>query len=346
MKRAVPHRIHFDELRAALEHVLSHYSKGRRRIKSFRRRRSVYSSSYPIENIEVELDRGQKVRLVLKDLSPASLLLTAQQVRPHFLYEPWREIETYKKILDPKRLGTPICYGAINEPELERYWLFLERVNGPLLWQMGRMESWEQAARWLASLHNEFDTANRPQNETRMAHLLRYDEHFFSVWLSRAEEFLRHKYAADSTDSLRRFRRLADRYDRVIKRLLDLPTTFVHGEFYPSNVIMRRTKKGRQICPIDWELAAIAPGLIDLAALTSGDWTEDKKKRMAAAYRDALEPSQGGRASLADLTEAVDHCQLHLCVQMLGWASDWSPPEEHAQNWLRHALRLAERLGM
>src|SRR6266511_4312995 len=158
MEPQARHRVHIDELRTALEQVLSQYFGARRRVKKLRRRLSVYSSSYTIENLEVELDHGQRLRLVLKDLSPASLLLTAQQVRPHFLYEPRREIETYRKILHPQRLSTPICYGAIASPELERYWLFLERVSGPLLWQRGRMESWEQAARWLARLHTEFDT--------------------------------------------------------------------------------------------------------------------------------------------------------------------------------------------
>ena len=346
MKPESRHRVHLDELHDALEGVLSQYFGARRRIKKLRRRLSVYSSSYTIENLEVELDRGQRLRLVLMDLSPASLLTTAQQVRPHFLYEPRREIETYRKILHPQRLGTPICYGAIDSPELERYWLFLERVNGPLLWQMGRMESWEEAARWLAMLHNQFAADSGPQSQTRLAHLLRYDEQFLTLWLTRAEEFLHHKHAVHSPDTWRRFRRLAARYHLAIKRLLELPTTFIHGEFYPSNVILRGTKSGRQICPIDWEVAALAPGLIDLAALTSGDWPEEKKKTMVAAYRDRLEPAKGWPPSMAELMEAVEYCQLHISVQLLGWASDWSPPERHAQNWLRQAFQLAGKLGL
>ena len=257
-----------------------------------------------------------------------------------------REIETYRRILHPQRLGTPIFYGAVVSPELERYWLFLERVSGPLLWQMGRMESWQQAARWLARLHTEFDTTRGRHSSSRLMHLLQYDKQFFRVWLTRAEEFLRHKYAIGYPANWRRFLRLADRYDRVVKRLIELPTTFIHGEFYPSNVIMRPTKRGREICPVDWEVAAIAPGLIDVGALTSGDWTEEKKKTMLVAYREALEPSNGWPPSLSDLEEAVDYCQLHIAVQLLGWASDWSPPERHAQNWLREALRLAGKLGL
>jgi len=32
-------------------------------------------------------------------------------------------------------------------------------------------------------------------------------------------------------------------------------------------------------------------------------------------------------------------------MQWLGWSPDWSPPPEHRRNWLREALRLAEKLG-
>ena len=67
---------------------------------------------------------------------------------------------------------------------------------------------------------------------------------------------------------------------------------------------------------------------------------------MVAAYREACEPVKNWPPSLAELMEAVSWCQLHLAVQWLGWAAEWSPPEPQAQDWLREALRLAERLGL
>ncbi len=97
---------------------------------------------------------------------------------------------------------------------------------------------------------------------------------------------------------------------------------------------------------MDWELAAIGPGLIDLAALTSGGWTSDQKHRLVAAYRDALPRNNGWPPSMPELMEAVEYCQLHLAVQWLGWAADWSPPKRHTQNWLRVACRLADKLGL
>jgi len=346
MGSEIRHRIPENDLGAALEQMIARGSRSRRRIKRWRRRLSVYSSSYTIENLKVELDDGKILRMVLKDLSPSSLLSTANQVRPHFLYEPLREIETYQRILNPLKLGTPICHGAVVSPLLERYWLFLERVDGPLLWQMGRMESWQKAARWLARLHGEFAAVARSRDWFRLAHLWRRDREFFNLWLVRAEEFLRRRHAADGQVVWRRFRRLADRYDRVVNLLIELPPTFIHGEFYPSNIILRETESGREICPVDWELAAIGPGLIDLAALTSGDWTQERVHSMISSYRDALEPTTRWRPSVPDLVEGVTCCQLHISMQFLGWACDWSPPKRHSQNWLRQAFRLADKLGL
>ena len=340
------HRADSEELRLALEQELSLHLQAVRRVVKLHRHVSAYSSSCTIENLGVELDNGQRLQLVLKDLSPASLLATARKVRPHFLYHPRREVETYRNLLNPQRLGTATCFGAVNSVELERYWLFLERVKGPLLWQMGRIESWELAARWLARLHSDFNAPKHPQSSDRFAHLLHYDEGFYWMWLRQAEDLLRHKRVRTSPESRRGFGRLASHYDRVVTRLMELPRTFIHGEFYPSNVILRATTEGRRVCPIDWEVAGVAPGLIDLAALTSGKWKNEQKVAMVAAYREALKPTKNWPPSLADLLEAVDYCQLHLSVQMLGWASDWSPPAQHAQNWLREACRLAHGLGL
>ncbi len=339
-------RVPLAEVAASLACVLSQYFRADRRIRRLRRRRSAYSSSAPIENLEVDLDDGQRLHLVLKDLSPSSLLPAARHVRPRFLYPPGSEIRTYRNILRHHSLGTPICYGAIDSPQRQRSWLFLERVTGPLLWQMGRLSAWEQAARWLAKLHNEFDTARCPQPQAQLAHLPRCDRPFFTAWLARAERCLRRQHALDSAPTQRRFARLASRYHRIVSRLLALPTTLIHGEFYPSNVLLRSDGPGRAICAVDWERAAIGPGLVDVAALTCGDWSHEQQRRMVAAYRQALAPDHGWPPALPEMLELVESCQLHLAVQWLGWTTDWSPPKAHARNWLSEAFRLADRLGL
>lgn len=339
-------RIPSEELRFALEEALSGHFGRRCRIQRLRRRRSVYSSTYTIENLEVELARGRRLSLVFKNLSPSSLLEAAQEVRPRFLYNPLREIETYRSILDPQRFGTPICYGALYHPGQQRYWLFLERVRGPLLWQVGEMETWRQAAQWMARLHTEFELRGKVPRPAKFAHLLTYDRRFLGVWASRAEDFLRKGAGEHTAKARRQFSRLVNGYERLIDRLLALPQTLIHGEFYPSNIILRQAGQEHRICPIDWEAAALGPSLMDLAALTSGDWNSDQKQDLVTAYREALVRVNGWPPPLPELMELVECCQLHLAMQWLGWATDWSPPKMHARNWLDEVFRLAERVGL
>jgi hypothetical protein len=55
--------------------------------------------------------------------SPAQAIGTAKLrdfLEMTFLYDPLREIATYRTILGPNLLSTPICYGAIEDPSVER----------------------------------------------------------------------------------------------------------------------------------------------------------------------------------------------------------------------------------
>ena len=100
------HRVARDELRSGLEKALAQRLGARHRITRLRHQASAYSSSSLIENLDVQLDSGQHLRLVFKNLSPAHLLKDARQIRPDFLYSPQREIAVYERLLEPLRCGT------------------------------------------------------------------------------------------------------------------------------------------------------------------------------------------------------------------------------------------------
>jgi thiamine kinase-like enzyme len=152
--------------------------------------------------------------------------------------------------------------------------------------------------------------------------------------------------AAPSAQERRSIDWLAGHYNQVIERLIALPLTLIHGECYASNVLVEERADGLRVCPIDWELAAVGPGAIDLAALVAGSWTDQEWASLVMAYYDALEPCSYWRPSPAEFLAAVDASELHLAVQWLGWSSGWSPPSEHAQDWLAVAMHAAERLGL
>lgn len=328
---------------AELERALEARLRPDRRIVTIDRRPSQFRTSFPIEELDVSLSDGATWRIVFKDLGRETLSDAAQKAKPGFLFDPAREIETYRHRLSNAALGTPDYYGSALDRERGRYWLFVENVRGAALWQIGDFALWREAARWLATLHGRF--SQRLDAALPEASLLRYDEDLYRVWIQRAQKFAAEK---PRRDPLRvGVEWLAARYDRVVERLASLPSTFIHGEFYPSNIIVREGLREDCICPLDWELAAIGPGLIDLAALTSGKLPEGEKIAMAAAYWAATASSRSTATGDEDERESIlDCCRLHLAVQWLGWAPDWRPPRKQRQDWLGEALRLAERLEL
>ncbi len=338
-------RVGTAELRAALENALSQRSGVQQRIAGLERRRTPYCTSFTLEELGVRLANGTTLELIFKDLSRQALLKTARRVKPAFLYDPLRETETYRNILSPSRLGTAICYGSVADHRIGRYWLFLEKVPGIELYQVGEFAAWQQAARWLASFHTRF--AGETELLARAAPVLSYDGGFYRLWMRRARVFLSQGASPRSKGARHAIEWLAGRYDHVVERLVELPVTFIHGEFYASNVLVHEPAREARVCPVDWEMAAIGPGLVDLAALIAGKWTADERTALALAYYAALTPREDGWPPAPTVfLEMLDYCRLHLAVQWLGWSSNWSPPPEHAQNWLDEALSLAEKLGV
>lgn len=304
-------------LREALEELLGEP------VQVLRRRPIPYGSTYAIEELEA-VHAGGVRRLVFKDLSAPAV----SGAKPALAVDPQREVAAYRDVLGPRRIDAPTCLGAIADAATGRYWLFLERIEGDLLWQVGTPETWDLAAALLARMHAQgAPPAASP--------LVRYDAEWFRLWPRRARAIT----GAASLD------RVIDGYDRVIERLTSWPVTFVHGEFYPSNVIVQRSSDGPRVRPVDWEMAGAGPGLLDVAALTAGHWSDAEAERLALAYLAGWQP-QGAGPERDDFLDALEHCRLHVALQWLGWSETWSPPVEHAQDWLAIALRHAERLGL
>jgi aminoglycoside phosphotransferase (APT) family kinase protein len=293
-----------------------------------------YCSSYPIEELVASFGDGVRERILFKDLSPAAMLGGARRVKMDDHRDPQREIAVYRHVLAAARLSTPRLIAAAADPELERYWLFLEKVDGPALWQVGEFEAWLEAARFLGRMHRQFATC--ATGLIKVGRLVRYDGSAGLHWLNRAA-----KFASSLADDRRiAVERLIAAGPELARRIDGLPTTFVHGEFYASNVLIEAADTAPRVRPVDWEMAGVGPGLIDLAAIAAGKWTTEERAALAAAYREA------GDFPAAGFDAAFDLCRLYLAVHCVGWSPSWSPPAEHAFDWLAHAIELAEGLGL
>jgi aminoglycoside phosphotransferase (APT) family kinase protein len=204
-------------------------------------------------------------------------------------------------------LGTPAVFAHGDD------WLLLEKVEGTELWQVGDLEQWKAVARWLKRFHTLF--AVSPPASQR---LINYDAACFRSWVQRA-----HRLFGSALDGI------VAAHDAVVETLCRMPVTFIHGDFYASNVLVAA---GR-VAAVDWEMAGVGPGLLDLVALSSGTWIDDEREAIIAAYGE-VDPVE------------LDCCRLQVALQWLGWSSSWSPPREHARDWLADVNAAATRLGL
>jgi len=327
-----------------VEDVLERCASVPGRILCVEREASPLSASCRLEQLRVRFEGGETLNLLFKDLGPEGLTEEARRIRPQFMYDPHREIEVYRDLLPTAPSGPPFCYGCSVDDQAGRYWLFLERVAGRELYQVGDLALWQEVARWLALLHLRFTGLPQLDEQPSTRYLLKYDEGFYRLWCERAVRLLRQD-GRDRTPAGRQVVEwLSESHERVIGRLLALPSTLIHGEFYASNVLVQ-TGDELRICPVDWEMAAIGPGLMDLAALTAGSWTDEQRTTIALAYYDLLAAAETSwRPLLPEFLTALDCCRLQAALQWLGWAPEWTPPVEHRHDWLSDVSRVIARV--
>lgn len=329
-----------DELSRVLEPAFQASMGAGGRIAGIERCASLYRTSFPLEELTVRFDDGTSLPVIFKDLNRRSLTPEACAAKPAFLYNPEREIVVYGRVLPEVAPTAPRCYASVAETTTGRYWLFLEKVRGVELYQVGERRTWEDVARWLAGMHAR--AAERTWPASLTPHLIRYDRGLYRTWLERALSHgpIRSAWSPRTQSTLER---LASRFEMVSHWFDAVPHTLIHGEFYASNVLVQWDQGGQRVCPVDWEMTGVGPCLLDLAALTAG-WPDEDRSAIALAYWEAGAAGGWWRPPRDLLLSALDASSLYLAVQWLGWAPDWSPPPEHAQDWPGLLVGLADRL--
>lgn len=291
---------------------------------------SPYHSSHLLCEGCVRFEAERALPLVLKCLSREAMPSSIRDCKPPFVYDPAREALTYRAILAPLQLGTAHCYGCTTDPA-GREWLVLEKVAGEVLTDVGELDCWQEAARWLARLHAQVTLGRLDPTDDLQSHLVRYDAKYFRKWLDRAIAF--HQERGDQ-DALLLLNEIERTFDAISSQLSGMPMCFLHGEFYASNLLIERNEAAVRVCPLDWEMAGLGPPLLDLAALTSGRWSDEARQAMISAYQDELHKI--GRSDF-DCHEGLACCRLLIALQWLGWSRQWSPPLAHAHDWLSDA---------
>lgn len=213
-----------------------------------------------------------------------------------------REAVAYRQVLGPLGLTAPDCLGYHHDDATDADWLVLEFLDGAvLLAQSGDRRSIERAAGWSGRFHA---AASSALDLARLPGLPVYDAEYYQGWVERAISL-----AEPLHPRFPWLRGLARRGSAFVAPLLEPPTTVVHGEFFPGNVLVR----AGTIHPVDWESAAIAVGELDLAALTLG-WPARLRRLMERAYSRCRWPD-GAPPQFPDTLRAA---RLHVCFRLLG----------------------------
>jgi aminoglycoside phosphotransferase (APT) family kinase protein len=271
-------------------------------------------SSCPLTRLTLGLSSPYQV--IVKQLAGR-----ARHPGPPCVHDERREIEIYRSELAGADLEVPRFLGAHIDGDL--CLLFLEEVDGIPLWQSGDPAAWGAAAVWLGRLHS------RPAPRVRTA--LIYDERFFAQWFPRALRFA----PGAGLESLATIHR------RAIGRLAGCPPVFVHGDFYPANVLVR---PGSGICAIDFELAGAGPAALDLAALLTA-LPDAQAGELVDRYWETTASARSRARSRDSLDELILCARLHLAVRWLGWLEEWHPPEHQTFDWATEAHAAAGALG-
>jgi len=283
-------------------------------------RPSSYATSHPLTELEVAFRGGDRLELVVKELGARALTQDALRAKACFLYDPQRELEVYRDVLAGAELGTATLHVLVEDEG--RRLLAIERVRGRPLTEVGELATWCAVAAWLAVAHRRLAAARTPR-------LVQWTAELVGRWWERATLVEPDPVVAS----------VAERSSDLAARLLLAPIGLLHGELFASNVIVG---DGGRVCPVDWELAGVGPQLFDLAALVAGRWPDADRRAIALAYRSEMDDPPAEDAFL----EQLDLCRLQVAGQLLAANASWTPPTEHAHDWLSDVHALAPRLQL
>ena len=312
-------------IKSVVERILSSYFGNPCKLDRFSRASHSRQSSFALDEIQVNVRHGDRLSLILKRQGPSGLLPQANGSRIKYPYDPDCEPMTYKTLLR-QDLGTPRLFGVEIDRSRGRYWLLLEKVEGLSLSDNGDLRAWILSSRWLAHFH-------RIQGEIDTRPWVHYDASYYRLWRDRAERALTSLQQNKTDSDVHEFADLLNQYEDVITFLAALPRKVIHGEFYASNLIISYSDSEiTRICPVDWGTTAVGPTLMDVAALTTGQWGRREKGLILAAYLDESSVRESPEVRYALLC-----CELHLVLQ---WIAMWSADRQEGRTWLPQACRI------
>jgi aminoglycoside phosphotransferase (APT) family kinase protein len=290
---------------------------------------SPYATVSPAEVVSVELTSGERVSIFVKHLGEEQRSHPDKRVRE-------REARVYDELLGDRALPVPRFLGSAWNDATGRRELFLEHVDGWNLKYQG-LQHWYTAARRLAQLHLAF--ASQGDRLRRRGFLLRLDREYLLAWAGRAVAAV----SSISAELASRLRRSVDELGAAVELLAEQPPTLVHNDLAPKNVVADTSASPARICIVDWEMAGVGCGLIDLAHLTYG-LPPAEVERMLDLYAEEL-TGTGLVPSGDERRRLFAACRLHGAIYRLAHVEAWRLPPERVGEWIAESEQLEREVA-
>ena len=213
------------------------------------RRPYAYRTSFPLDEARIRLPDGDEAIVLVKELGRSGLDDAIQRAKPEFVYDPRREIAVYEKVLDRA--------GSRHGPVLRIGRRSRVRPLRPLPREGRRAGALAAGGDRCLGAGGPLGGASPREGLARAAGAPAPLRRRVLPSLARTGPLasIRTGRSPPSPPA----------HERALARLAGLPAVFVHGEFYASNILVSRAR----LCPVDWEMAGIGPGVLDLAALAT-----------------------------------------------------------------------------
>jgi aminoglycoside phosphotransferase (APT) family kinase protein len=324
--RVDPHEL---ELRRFIEAILSEAVGHQAKIDCFKREPGPFVTLFPADVLNISLDGGDKISLFLKHMGSQEADHPDKQCRD-------REIRVYRELLTDGSLPVAKYHGSRWNERSQCHEVVLEYIDGWIL-EYHHLEHWFTAARRLAHLHAHF--AAQADKLWSCQYLLHFDARYYSDWAARALATV----AEQSAELARALEDVLSQYHRAAALLAEQPGTLVHNDLAPKNVVVDTSDTPARICIVDWEMAGVGCGLVDLVHLKYGlDPLNDQK--MCASYCEELAGTNLIPSSPRELASLIAACELHNTLHRLWRSNVWQLPIERVAQWVAEARAFMLRI--
>ena len=281
-------------------------------------------SVFPADLVSVALADGTGLSLFVKHLGNEQADHPDKQDRQ-------REVRVYDSLLRDPGLPVPRYYGSRWNAATQHTDVYLEYVPDWSL-KYTDLEHWFTAARRLAHLQAHFGV----QTERLLGcdFLLRLDAAYFCAWAERAlSAVIRH-----APQLAPRLETVVCRYTSIAELLGRQPLTLVHNDLAPKNVLAHRAWSPARICLVDWEMAGLGCGALDIVHLKYGlDPTAEHRMRTeycAELVETGLLPTHP-----REVERLFAACEAHQTMCRLAYFDRWGTPPARVAEWVREVER-------